>query len=104
MISFTGGAEDFWLVVGFGGQALFFMRFFVQWLASEKAKKSVIPDAFWYFSILGGTILTVYAISRRDPVFIIGQGTGLIIYFRNLYFIRRSKKESRREIAAALSE
>lgn len=78
-----------WLVIGFVGQACFFARFFVQWLASERRKKSVFPVAFWYFSILGGAILLSYALYRQDPVFILGQATGLFIYFRNLYFIRQ---------------
>ena len=78
-----------WLGIGFFGQAMFFGRFFIQWLASEKARQSVIPTAFWYFSIAGGTILLIYSIYRQDPVFIAGQGLGLLIYFRNLYFVRR---------------
>ncbi|QQG37355.1 MAG: lipid-A-disaccharide synthase N-terminal domain-containing protein [Micavibrio aeruginosavorus] len=85
-------AETIWLIVGFIGQALFFGRFLVQWLASEKAKRSVIPHAFWYFSIGGGLTLFVYALYRQDPVFILGQSTGLLIYARNLYFIRRNSK------------
>ena len=80
-----------WLLVGFVGQGLFFMRFFVQWLASEKAKKSVIPDLFWYFSIGGGGVLLIYAIYRQDPVFILGQASGLFIYARNLYFVFNEK-------------
>jgi len=81
--------ETIWLLVGFAGQACFTSRFLVQWLVSERRKKSVIPLAFWYFSILGGATLLSYAIYRRDPVFILGQSTGLLIYLRNLYFIRR---------------
>ena len=84
--------ETIWIIIGFVGQALFFGRFFVQWLASEKAQKSVIPNAFWYFSISGGLTLFVYALYRQDPVFILGQSTGLLIYARNLYFIRRNKE------------
>jgi len=83
-----------WLLVGFVGQGLFFMRFFVQWLASEKAKKSVIPDLFWYFSFGGGGVLLIYSIYRQDPVFILGQSTGMLIYLRNLYFIRKNKNDS----------
>lgn len=78
-----------WLTIGFVGQALFFGRFFVQWLASEKLKQSVIPRAFWYFSLGGGLVLLAYAVHRRDPVFILGQATGLLIYFRNLWLIYR---------------
>lgn len=86
--------EQIWLCIGFLGQGLFFMRFFVQWIASEKEKKSVIPTAFWYFSLAGGMTLFCYALYRQDPVFIIGQGTGLFIYLRNLYFIIHNKQES----------
>ena len=83
-----------WLVIGFSGQALFSMRFLVQWLTSEKQKRSVIPVAFWYFSIAGGVTLLAYAIHKRDPVFILGQLTGVFIYSRNLYFIHLRKKEA----------
>ena len=81
--------EQLWLGVGFFGQAMFFGRFFIQWIASEKAKKSVIPKAFWHFSIAGGLILLIYSIYRKDPVFIAGQGLGLFIYLRNLHFVCR---------------
>lgn len=84
--------DTFWLVVGLVGQALFSARFFVQWLHSEKVKRSVIPAAFWYFSVAGGATLLAYAIHRRDPVFIIGQGLGLLVYFRNLQFLWRDRK------------
>lgn len=81
-----------WLAIGLLGQALFSARFIVQWLQSERVKKSVIPSAFWYFSMAGGVTLLAYAIHRRDPVFIIGQSTGLIIYFRNLQFLWRDRR------------
>lgn len=68
----TSPAPQAWVVIGFLGQAAFFMRFFVQWVASERVRKSVVPRAFWFFSIAGGTILLSYAIWRRDPVFIAG--------------------------------
>jgi lipid-A-disaccharide synthase-like uncharacterized protein len=84
-------AEKIWLGVGLLGQALFFMRFLVQWLESERQKRSVIPLAFWYFSIGGAAILLAYAIYRLDPVFIIGQTGGFLIYARNLYLIRRER-------------
>lgn len=79
------------LVIGFTGQFFFFMRFFIQWIYSERQKMSVIPVAFWYFSILGSICLLVYAILRKDIVFIVGQSTGFIIYTRNLYFIKKHK-------------
>ena len=81
-----------WLVIGFLGQAMFFMRFFVQWIASERQRSSVIPPAFWYFSMAGGLVLLAYAIWRRDPIFIIGQASGLFIYARNLYFIAEAPR------------
>jgi len=77
-----------WMLVGFCGQALFSARFFVQWLASERLQRSVIPRAFWYFSLAGGLTLLAYAIHRRDPVFIVGQGLGLVVYLRNLHLMR----------------
>ena len=85
------------LILGFAGQILFFMRFFVQWVYSEKHKKSVIPVSFWYFSIGGSSLLLMYAIIRRDPVFIVGQAAGFLIYFRNLYFIKQEKKGANQE-------
>ena len=78
-----------WLAIGFFGQALFFGRFFVQWIASERRKESVIPRAFWFLSLGGGLILLAYSIHRNDPVFIVGQATGIFIYTRNLWFIYR---------------
>lgn len=81
--------DYFWVAIGLLGQLFFTSRFLIQWIVSEKAKQSIIPEAFWYFSMLGGVTLLIYAIHRKDPVFIIGQGTGLFIYLRNLYFLRR---------------
>ncbi len=89
------GIDKIWLAIGFLGQFLFSMRFLVQWIASEKARKSIIPHAFWLFSILGGLTLLSYAIYRQDPVFIVGQATGLFIYSRNIYFILRERKLQR---------
>ena len=77
-----------WIVVGFVGQALFSSRFLVQWLASERARRSVVPTAFWYLSLGGSAVLLMYAIHRADPVFIVGQASGLGIYLRNLYLIK----------------
>ena len=78
---------DWWVLLGFVAQAFFTMRFVVQWIASERAGRSVIPMAFWWFSIGGGLLLFVYALYRRDPVFIAGQGFGVFVYLRNLYFV-----------------
>ncbi len=81
-----------WIIIGFIGQGLFTMRFVVQWISSERNKKSVIPLAFWYFSLAGGIVLFSYAVYRKDPVFILGQSFGVFVYTRNLYFIYREKK------------
>jgi lipid-A-disaccharide synthase-like uncharacterized protein len=89
---------DAWILLGFVAQALFTMRFVVQWLASERAKRSVVPVAFWFFSLGGGTLLLVYAIQRQDPVFIAGQGMGLFIYIRNLWLIAAERKASMAKI------
>ncbi len=86
--------DHIWLGVGFLGQLMFSMRFIIQWIKSENQKKSVVPVAFWYYSLLGGIVLLAYAIHRHDPVFILGQGMGLLIYARNLYFIRNEKNNS----------
>ena len=87
-------ATTVWLGVGFLGQALFGLRFVVQWLSSERARRSVIPLAFWYFSIFGGLTLLSYAIWREDPVFIMGQSLGVFIYGRNLFLIYRERRQS----------
>lgn len=83
-----------WIIVGLIGQALFSARFLLQWLASEKAKRSVVPKAFWYFSIGGSAVLLAYAIHRVDPVFILGQAAGFAIYLRNLYLLKVEHRAS----------
>ncbi|MBC7323563.1 MAG: lipid-A-disaccharide synthase N-terminal domain-containing protein, partial [Acetomicrobium sp.] len=75
------------LILGFVAQGLFGARFFVQWLASEKEKRSVVPFSFWILSLVGGILLFIYATARRDPVFMVGQASGVFIYIRNIYFI-----------------
>lgn len=80
-----------WIIIGFVGQTCFFMRFFVQWITSERQRKSVIPKAFWYFSLGGSAILLSYAIHRQDPVFIVGQSMGFLIYTRNLMLLRQER-------------
>lgn len=87
--------EFWWVVFGLGGQLMFSGRFIVQWIASERAGRSVIPLAFWYFSIAGGVILFAYAVYRQDPVFILGQSLGLFIYSRNLWLIFRERRSDR---------
>jgi lipid-A-disaccharide synthase-like uncharacterized protein len=83
---------DWWVLLGFIAQAFFTARFVVQWLASERAGKSVIPLSFWFLSIGGGVLLFAYALYRRDPVFIAGQGFGVFVYLRNLYFVLRERR------------
>lgn len=85
---------DLWVIIGFVGQFMFTMRFVSQWWASEKEQKSVIPVSFWFFSIAGGAIVLAYAIHKQDPVFIIGQGAGLLIYFRNLFFVIKEHRKN----------
>jgi lipid-A-disaccharide synthase-like uncharacterized protein len=85
------GNLDWGILIGYVAQALFAMRFFVQWVASERAGRSVIPTSFWFFSIGGGFLLLGYAIYRKDPVFIIGQAFGVFVYLRNLYFVIRDR-------------
>jgi lipid-A-disaccharide synthase-like uncharacterized protein len=84
---------DGWVALGFVAQAMFMMRFVVQWIASERVGRSIVPVAFWFFSVAGGGLLLVYAIQAGDPVFIAGQGLGLVIYFRNLWLIFREKRK-----------
>ncbi|CAI4033630.1 Lipid A biosynthesis protein [Nitrospira tepida] len=84
--------EITWLGIGFFGQGLFFMRWVVQWLASERSAQSRVPIAFWYMSLIGGLITLTYAIYRRDPVFIAGQSVGSFVYFRNLMLIHRPSR------------
>ncbi|MTI17322.1 hypothetical protein E1162_08715 [Rhodobacteraceae bacterium RKSG542] len=86
---------DFWVILGLVAQALFMMRFVVQWVASERVGRSIVPVAFWFFSIGGSVLLLVYSIVRQDPVYIAGQSLGLIIYFRNLWLIYKEKRERR---------
>jgi lipid-A-disaccharide synthase-like uncharacterized protein len=83
-------AEAIWIGVGFLGQGVFFMRWVVQWIASEKHAESRVPVAFWYMSLVGGLITLAYAIYRKDPVFIAGQSVGAVVYLRNLMLIART--------------
>ena len=85
---------DAWILIGFIGQIFFTLRFVVQWIASERAKRSVVPVAFWFFSLGGGLVLLIYAIQREDPVFIAGQAMGLFLYLRNLWLISNERKSA----------
>lgn len=91
-------ADIIWTGIGLSGQMLFAARFIYQWFRSEQAKRSVMPVPFWYFSFVGGIILLIYAIHKQDIVFTIGQSTGLLVYARNIYLIRREHRQT----AAAL--
>ncbi len=90
-----------WQVLGFVGQGVFTARFLVQWIASEKKRDSVVPVAFWWLSLQGGLLLLIYAIHRRDPVFIVGQSMGMVVYVRNLMLVAKRK---RRALAAAAAK
>jgi lipid-A-disaccharide synthase-like uncharacterized protein len=92
----------FWLAIGFLGQAVFTARFLVQWVVSERRRDSVMPVAFWWLSLLGGTALLSYAIFRRDPVIITGQGMGLFIYTRNLMLVSTAKRRAFRDGSQAI--
>ncbi len=84
--------ELLWVIFGFAAQGMFTGRFLVQWIASERARDSVVPVAFWYFSLAGGMMLLSYAIYRADPVFILGQALGVLIYVRNLWLIHAKRR------------
>lgn len=92
-------SDQLWIGFGFAGQLIFGMRFVIQWIASERRKESYIPVFFWYLSLAGASILLTYAIHRRDPVFILGQTTGFIVYVRNIMLIykKRWAKENRQD-------
>lgn len=83
--------RDPWVLFGFFAQFVFFLRFVVQWIVSERHKKSIIPLAFWYLSIAGSVLILIYAIKRQDPVFILGQGFALLIYIRNIVLYHKGK-------------
>jgi len=87
-------SDTVWVIIGLGGQVMFSLRFLLQWLTSEREGRSVIPVVFWYFSIGGSLVLLSYAIHKLDPVFIVGQSAGLLIYSRNLVLIKREKAQA----------
>jgi lipid-A-disaccharide synthase-like uncharacterized protein len=87
---------NLWMAIGFLGQAIFTARFLVQWVVSEQKRDSVVPVAFWWLSLFGGMTLLSYAISRRDPVIIVGQGMGLFIYVRNLMLVGKARRRADR--------
>jgi len=87
----TVAVERIWVGLGLFGQLLFSARFIVQWIASERKKRSIIPVSFWYFSLGGSALLLAYAIYRKDPVFILGQSAGAVVYVRNLWLIKAAR-------------
>jgi lipid-A-disaccharide synthase-like uncharacterized protein len=82
----------FWLAFGLLGNAAFFARFLVQWVASERARRSYVPLAFWHLSIVGSVILLIYALHRRDPIFTLAYLPNGVVYVRNLMLIRRDER------------
>ncbi len=95
---FEGINYDWWLIIGFIGQGIFFLRFLVQWIASEKKGESVIPVSFWYLSIMGALIIFIYAVVRKDPVFFLGQLVAIMIYYRNLRLIYKKKNKDTNQL------
>lgn len=94
-MSITLSYATIWLLIGFAGQAIFTARFLVQWIASERQRDSVVPVAFWWLSLFGGLTLLSYAVHRRDPVIIVGQSMGVLIYVRNLMLVTKRKRRAR---------
>ncbi|MCP5056495.1 MAG: hypothetical protein GY937_07170 [bacterium] len=80
----------FWIVFGAVGQAMFFARFLVQWVASERAGRSYVPVAFWWLSLIGAAMMFTYAVHRQEPIFLVGQAVGWFVYSRNLILLRRT--------------
>ena len=99
VLAIDNWTEFYWVVLGLVAQLAFTARFLVQWLASERAGKSYVPVAFWYLSIIGGSMLLAYAIYRQDVVFILGQAMGLVVYARNLVLIHREARRTAQELA-----
>lgn len=98
------GVSMAWLILGFGAQALFTGRMLVQWIATEKARSSVVPVAFWWLSLIGGLMLLAYFLRRGDPVGVVGQAFGVTVYARNLIFIRRREERTPEAAVVAVSD
>ncbi|NBZ89300.1 lipid A biosynthesis protein [Rhodobacteraceae bacterium CYK-10] len=92
MMGVKTATDAVWVLVGIGGQLMFTARFLMQWWASEKAGRSVVPVSFWYFSIAGSLIVLAYGIREVEPVIILGQLPGTVIYTRNLWLIRKERE------------
>ena len=95
VLNVRDGYELAWVGVGLCGQTMFLVRFLVQWIVSERARRSIIPVSFWYFSIGGAAVLLVYAIYREDPVFILGQSLGFVVYIRNIWLVHAEQRRRR---------
>jgi lipid-A-disaccharide synthase-like uncharacterized protein len=93
-----------WLAIGFAGQAVFTARFLAQWIASERKRDSVVPVAFWWLSLVGGMTLLMYAVHKQDPVIIVGQSLGVLIYVRNLMLVEKKKKRVAKELRRATAK
>ena len=91
LLNITSWASMGWIVIGFGGQAIFMSRFLIQWIVSERKQESVIPTSFWWISLFGAVFLFAYFVWRRDMVGLLGQSTGVVIYARNLRLIHKQK-------------
>jgi lipid-A-disaccharide synthase-like uncharacterized protein len=100
----VSSVELAWLVFGLAAQGMFFMRFVLQWIASERVKRSIVPETFWYFSFVGGFMLFLYAVHRADPVIMLGQLFGLVIYSRNIYLIWLHKRSEQAQIGLKPAE
>ncbi len=96
--------DAMWILFGFAAQSMYFMRFVLQWIASERVRRSIVPETFWYFSFAGGLMLFVYALHRADPVIMLGQFLGLLIYARNIYLIWLQKRPENRIAALSPTE
>ena len=89
--------SQIWIIIGFIGQTIFASRFLIQWIVSERASKCIIPNIFWWISIVGSFVLLSYAIHKEDPVFIVGQSCGFLIYARNLYLIKKGEGNKKKQ-------
>ena len=98
------GVEMAWIFFGFIAQSMYLMRFLLQWIASERVRRSIIPETFWYFSFAGGLMLFIYAFHRSDPVIMLGQLFGLFIYARNIYLICLHKRLANRTVALSAAK
>jgi lipid-A-disaccharide synthase-like uncharacterized protein len=100
-LNITSWTGVLWVAIGFAGQMAFFGRMMIQWLVSEKQRQSVIPEAFWWLSLVGGVVLFTYFVWRKDIVGVLGQTSGVVIYARNLRLIHKQRRREARQAARA---